>query len=49
MFFKKPLTHNDIIIDVKLNIGYAVYPEDGENFEKVLNVAQQRMYIEKSR
>jgi len=49
IFFQKPLIQNEITIDVKLNFGYAVYPEDGENFEKVFNVAQQRMYIEKSR
>lgn len=48
-FFHKPLVYNDITIDVKLIFGYAVYPEDGESFEEVLNVAQQRMYIEKSR
>lgn len=48
-FFQKPLMYNDIAIDVKLDFGYAVYPEDGATFEEVHNVAEQRMYIEKSR
>lgn len=48
-FFQKPLMYNDIAIDIKLDFGYAVYPEDGSTFEEVHNVAEQRMYIEKSR
>lgn len=48
-YFQKPLIYNDLTIDIKLNFGYAVYPEDGDSFESVLNVAQQRMYLEKSR
>jgi diguanylate cyclase (GGDEF)-like protein len=48
-FFEKPFVFNSEEIYVKLAFGYAVYPDDGEDFDSVLNVAKQRMYVEKSR
>lgn len=49
VYFQKPLMYHEVAIDIKLNFGYAVYPEDGSSFEEVFNVAQQRMYMEQSR
>jgi len=48
-FYHKPLMYKDMAIDIKLNFGYAVYPEDGGDFESVRDVAEQRMYVEQSR
>lgn len=48
-FYHKPLMYEDMAIDIKLDFGYAVYPEDGGDFETVRDVAQQRMYVEQSR
>ena len=48
-FFQKPLIYNNHTIEIKLNFGFAVYPEDGDNFEEVFSVAQQRMYVEQRR
>lgn len=48
-FFQKPLQYKELVLDVKLDFGFAVYPEDGGNFEEVRDVAQQRLYVEQSR
>lgn len=48
-FFENPFMFNSQEINIKLSFGYAVYPDDGEDFDAVLNVAKQRMYVEKSR
>ena len=48
-FFQKLLIFNKMSIEVKLDFGYAVYPEDGSTFEETYSVAQQRMYVEQRR
>lgn len=48
-YFEKPFIFNSNELLIKLNFGYAVYPDDGTDFDSVMSVAKQRMYIEKSR
>jgi len=47
-FFETPFSFSSQKIFIKLNFGYAVYPDDGEDFDAVLNVAKQRMYVDKN-
>lgn len=48
-FFEKPFLFGSQEYLIKLNYGYAVYPDDGVDFDSVMSVAKQRMYVEKSR
>lgn len=48
-YFEKPFVFNSNELLIRLNFGYAVYPDDGSDFDSVMSVAKQRMYIEKSR
>lgn len=48
-YFLNPLNFDGKQIMIKLDFGYSVYPEDGDSFEKVFNVAKQRLYVNKRR
>lgn len=39
--------HEKIDIEVIPSIGLAIYPIDGDSLEKVMNIADSRMYEEK--
>jgi len=45
--FRKPIVVANKEIKIGFSIGISVYPEDGENLEKLVNIADERMYIDK--
>lgn len=47
--FNEPLKICDQYIKIKFSLGVALYPQDGETFEEVLNKADSAMYEDKRR
>lgn len=39
--------NDDLIIDLKFSLGVAYYPEDGKNFEELIKIADDKMYVNK--
>ncbi len=46
--FVKPVENENIEIIVKINIGYAVYPNDADDVSSLLAIADNRMYLDKT-
>lgn len=47
--FEEPVHIRGHLVKVVLEFGFGVYPDDGDTFETVLNVTEQRIYLEKKR
>ncbi|MFO7731547.1 MAG: PAS domain S-box protein [Spirochaetia bacterium] len=47
--FEEPLIIGDAPVEVRVSVGYAIYPEDGVSIDELVSSADGRMYHEKRR
>ncbi len=45
--FTRPVIYKNNQFSITLSIGYAIYPDDGKNINSLLQIADERMYIDK--
>lgn len=43
----RPFKIDDLIIQVRISVGYAMYPDEGETEEQIRVLADKRMYADK--
>ena len=41
---QKPMNFDNLVINVAISVGYALYPIEGETYDLLYQVADERMY-----
>lgn len=43
----EPFVVDDVVINISASVGWAQFPNDGEDYDNLMKVADERMYINK--